>query len=133
MPYNRRIFFVSADFLCLIDKRLRQIPFGGLNVVALGDLYQLPSVCGPMIFVTPAEKINFPEFNVQLWNLFELCCLTQVMRQSNDLEIANLLSRVRVYMQNNHDIETLKSRVIPDHVHDPPRLRICHTLKRVDN
>ena len=44
-----------------------------------------------------------------------------------------MLNRVRVGIQSNQDIETLKSRIVPDRVRDLPRLRVCHTLKRVDD
>ena len=54
------ISMVGNDMILFISKRLQQItgvakPFGGLTVVAFGDLYQLPPVGQSKIFYLPSD------------------------------------------------------------------------------
>ena len=128
--------FLGSNFLCLVDYRLREIrastlPFGGLTVLFFGDLYQLPPVKDRLIFQQLSDVIEFPRFNVQLWKLFSMFELKIIMRQSDDLPFAELLSRVRTASHTVDDIRILESRIIPDEIHHPPSLRICHTNQRV--
>ena len=51
------VSMVGANMLLEIHNRLQQIKavlpdvmFGGVSVLAVGDLYQLPPVCQPMLF-----------------------------------------------------------------------------------
>ena len=53
------VSMVGADMLLEVHKRLQQIKgvpndvmFGGVSVLAVGDLYQLPPVAQPMLFST---------------------------------------------------------------------------------
>lgn len=81
------ISMIPEKMLDGIDSRLRQssqdsqLPFGGVNVIVFGDLYQLP----------PVNKNNAqPVFTADLWNLFYLYELKENMRQSEIIYIDNL-------------------------------------------
>ncbi len=76
------ISMISYDMLLFIHRRLNEIMdcdgsifFGGLNVIALGDLYQLPPVPpGRFLFGGNSHSIH-------LWNdLFHMIELTENMR-----------------------------------------------------
>nr|ARX72109.1 DNA helicase 2 [Erinnyis ello granulovirus] len=81
------ISMVPEKMLDGIDSRLRQtsgkfsLPFGGVNVVVFGDLYQIP----------PVDKHHLlPPYKADIWYYFELYELTENMRQSEPEFIANL-------------------------------------------
>ncbi|PKY63511.1 hypothetical protein RhiirA4_492718 [Rhizophagus irregularis] len=48
--------------------------FGGVNIIVVGDLVQLPPVTG------------HPVFHVAVWSLFFLLFLKSPQRQNNDME-----------------------------------------------
>ena len=103
----------SREMLRRISRHLQHIrphranlPFGGLNIVMCGDLYQLPPV------------LDFPMYNdLYTFRMFELVELEGNHRAARDPEWAALLGRVRVGAHTKGDIATLKSRVkarVPD-------------------
>ena len=59
-------------------------PFGGINVLVVGDLCQLPPVQGTAVFRSP------------VWQLFYPLFLRKSQRQLNDNQYFNLLEEVRV-------------------------------------
>ena len=78
-----------------MDGRLREImnsvqPFGGVHVLLVGDLFQLQPVAGSWIF-----NVKNP-LELQLWKNYVKCYeLTEIMRQKDDREFAELLNRLR--------------------------------------
>ena len=107
------ISMVSHDTLLHIHRRLNEIKdvdegvvFGNLNVIALGDFFQLPPVPpGKFVFESKSNVTN-------LWkNLFSVKELTQNMRQKEDTVFSESLLRVRVAGQTDEDIALLQSRV----------------------
>ena len=112
------ISMVSYEMFVHIHRRLNDIKcndsvFGGVNVVCLGDFYQLPPVApGSFIFSGTSEKTH-------LWrDLFTMIELTQNMRQKDDLIYAELLLRVRTACHTKEDVELLKSRLSVDIDHN---------------
>ena len=98
---------VSAKLLKRIDLRLRHIkalganlPFGGVNIVLIGDFYQLPPVLDQPIF-----------HDLNLFKLFQLCELAGNHRAAGDPTWAALLGRVRKGLQTEADIALLRSRL----------------------
>lgn len=92
--------------LTFISRRLSEIsdnnlPFGGYNVITVGDFFQLRPVKG-----------NFAFENILLWRLFEPFFLTENMRQNANATFFNLLNRVRFGLPSELDITILKSRLI---------------------
>ncbi|UYE99047.1 MAG: helicase-2 [Betabaculovirus sp.] len=82
------ISMVPEKMLDGIDSRMRQnsgkfsLPFGGVNVVVFGDLYQIPPV--------DKHRQLLPPYKADIWHSFELYELTENMRQSEPEFITNL-------------------------------------------
>ncbi|XP_058472555.1 uncharacterized protein LOC131445864 [Solea solea] len=103
------ISMVNANLLAYIHGRLRQmkqsgnLPFGNICVIAVGDFYQLPPVRGKPLYVE--------DLNIDLWSLFSVVHLTEVIRQK-DSAFAELLNRVRIHSKGTpmlrSDVDTLK-------------------------
>lgn len=116
------ISMVRADILDCIDSFLRihgpkkKKPFGGIQMIFIGDLYQLPPV------VTSREKGIFKEFyktpyffssNVFKECEFEFVELEKVYRQSDNAFI-EILNSIRNNTVTDEIIEKLNQRVKPD-------------------
>ena len=110
------ISMVRPDVLDYVDSRLRQYrdcaePFGGMQVIMFGDLYQLPPV------VPNGEKEILLRFykNIYFFNAcvfdetgFDVIELNTIFRQS-DPEFIDLLNHIREYKVTNEDVELLSS------------------------
>jgi DNA replication protein DnaC len=114
------ISMVSYDMLKDINFRVNQIKgidntnifFGNLNVIALGDLFQLPPVHGEFVFSTRKQL----QMSTHLWrDLFTFIDLTQNMRQKGDTRFAESLLRFRTGCHTIDDINMLATRTL-DHV-----------------
>ena len=86
-----------------IHKRLQQIKgvshdttFGGVSILAVGDLYQLPPVAQAPLFSTVGDCYAQLYRSGSLWvDEFQLVELDEIMRQRGDSTFAELLCRVR--------------------------------------
>ena len=72
-------------------------PFGGVAIIAFGDLMQIPPTMGRYVF---DEPIN-PEFQIThalepRWSLFSSVLLEKNHRQGSDRTYADVLNRIRV-------------------------------------
>lgn len=90
--------------------------FGGINVLVFGDLLQLPPVREDFVFVgmnkKQIDKYIKSMITFNLWDLFEYDELTINMRQKNDKEYSEILSRIRLGFMTDSDINILKTRKI---------------------
>ena len=120
------ISMVSSDILLFVHRRLCTIKnnddfFGGLNVIVIGDFFQLKPVNG-----------FYPFENTVLWSLFDTFVLQTNMRQRDSDGYNNLLNRIREGIVTQEDLHTLSSRLIQN---DDPQfsgvLRVFPTLKQV--
>ena len=114
---------VGSNMLLQVHKRLQQIKgvlpentFGGVNILAVGDLYQLSPVCQSPAFSVVNDSYSNLYRSVCLWvDEFQMMELTEIMRQKNDSKFCELLCRVRTATHTEQDIDMLRSREIsPD-------------------
>lgn len=90
---------LRADMLDMIDHKLKlvrhnNLPFGGLQMVVVGDFFQLEPIVKKEEKQLISDKYSSPfAFSSDSWN-FEVVELTQVIRQSDEHQI-NLLQAIR--------------------------------------
>ena len=114
------VSMVGSNMLLEIHKRLQQIKgvsadvtFGGVSILAVGDLYQLPPVGQPWLFATVSDSYAQLYRSGSLWvDEFEMIELSEIMRQRGDTTFAQMLCRVRTSTCTPADIDMLKSREI---------------------
>ena len=111
------ISMVSYETLVFIHQRLTEIKgtddtevqFGGLNIIAVGDFYQLPPVRDKFIF---QNGRGYVPGSTHLWrDLFTMVELQTNMRQRNDTSYSEVLNRIRTGNQTSEDIKLLKTRL----------------------
>ena len=124
------VSMVGCNMFLEIHKRLQQIKgvlpdvmFGGVSILAVGDLYQLPPVGQPALFDTVTDAYARLYGSGSLWkDEFEMIELDEIMRQRGDSTFTELLCRVRLGKCTPGDLEILKSRVVtpdsPDYPHN---------------
>ncbi|OFN34253.1 AAA family ATPase [Corynebacterium sp. HMSC072A04] len=115
------ISMVRADLFDMMDQALRRIrrngkPFGGVQLVLVGDLLQLPPVVTPNeaeLFNSVWETPYF--FSAQVYTQLDLeeVNLTQVWRQA-DPTFIDLLNEVREGSVGEESLEILNRLVVPD-------------------
>lgn len=121
------ISMVRADLLDAVDKSLRinrgqpLKPFGGVQMIFFGDLFQLPPV------VTQTEEGQFFSqyygspyfFDAHVFEALEIALikLTTIYRQS-DVLFMEILNHLRVKRIHDHHLLALNRRVIPNF--EPP-------------
>ena len=86
------------------DKR----DFGGVSIIAIGDLFQLPPVKMYFIYSMIHKRINDP------WLKFKLHELSEIVRQSGDPQFAALLLRLREGKHTLDDVSEIKKLVNTD-------------------
>ena len=108
------ISMVSQKSLDHISQRLNEIfgtprkRFGGLKIVlVVGDFLQLPPVQDYMVF----EESKTNPMLIMLWHLFQMCELTEVVRQKDPVFV-NFLNNCRIGEITDHDINILQQRHI---------------------
>ncbi|XP_078383840.1 uncharacterized protein LOC144666317 [Oculina patagonica] len=110
------ISMVGSGMFNFLNLRLQQImgtnePFGGLSLITVGDLFQLKPVFDKWIFENPQS--GYSDFARNVWtDYFTLFELTEIMRQKDDKEFAELLNRLREGNHSENDIAILKQRLL---------------------
>lgn len=134
------ISMVRPDTIDFIDRRLRLYrmsdePFGGVQVVMFGDLYQLPPVVKKDekdVLLMFYRGVYFFYAHVFLESGFKVIELNQVFRQS-DSRFVEILNHIRSYRMTGRDIEDLDE--IRDkresHNYDNGHIHICTYKKDV--
>ena len=108
---------IDAMDLTLQLTKGNDIPFGGIQIILIGDLYQLP----PVITNDEEDVMNklYPDgqffFNSNVINKIELVKfeLKHVYRQKDD-QLISLLNKARNATLNKNDLELLNERVVQD-------------------
>jgi ATP-dependent DNA helicase PIF1 len=120
------ISMVRSDLLDCVDKFLKQNrfsdePFGGVQMIFIGDLYQLPPVVTSSdreIFRTHYQSQYFFDARALQGLSVELIELEKVYRQKDDLFI-NLLNAVRNNSATEEDLRIFNTRYDPNFSPDP--------------
>lgn len=99
------ISMVRADLLDCMDQFLRcarnnQFPFGGLRIVAIGDLYQLPPV------VTSAERDAFSQLYTSPYFF-----ASHAVKELRDVGKISFIELEKVYRQSDQDFISLLNAV----------------------
>lgn len=124
------ISMVSNVLLEMIEQRLTEtfnLPnqtrtFGGVNIVVLGDLFQLPpvgipNICGT-VFQEMSPKIAARSFNTSavlpraLWKEFRFMELLTNQRQKDDRQWSSTLNRIRLAEHTEADVKLLETRLV---------------------
>jgi ATP-dependent exoDNAse (exonuclease V) alpha subunit len=128
------ISMVRADMLDNIDFFLRlnrdsPLPFGGVQVVFFGDMFQLPPVVATdfelEVFSTTYESAFF--FSAQLFRQgfeLEMLELRKVYRQENR-HFLRLLDAIRLNHADQDDLDELNERYEPDFDSEELYITLC--------
>jgi ATP-dependent DNA helicase PIF1 len=115
------ISMVRCDMFDFIDRLLRDVkrndlPFGGVQVVAVGDFYQLPPVTrsGDKAKLIEAGWESPFVFSANVWRTFQPLTLTEVLRQKGDRKFIDVLNAVRTGKVQPKHIVLINDRVEPD-------------------
>jgi endonuclease/exonuclease/phosphatase (EEP) superfamily protein YafD len=110
------ISMVGGGMFNFLDLRLQQImgtkePFGGISMITVGDLFQLKPVFDHWIFEN--SKDGYAALATNLWQqYFQMFELSEIMRQKEDKDFAEILNRIREGKHTEADIEILKERIL---------------------
>ncbi|KAL9956638.1 hypothetical protein ACROYT_G038144 [Oculina patagonica] len=136
------ISMVGSGMFTFLNLRLQQIMgteklFGGVNLITVGDLFQLKPVFDKWIFENSTDSYSALATNI--WQEhFKMYELSEIMRQKDDKEFAELLNRLREGKHTEQDVEVLKGRILkvkPTESRDYP-VNVTHlfsTNKAVDS
>lgn len=126
------ISMVRVDQFDFIDRFCRLVrndsrPFGGIQVIAVGDFYQLPPVAKPDdVKALKAAGWESPfVFSSRLFEGFETRKLTEVLRQKWDRKFVDILARMRVGELTPKDLAAINGLVEPDF--EDIRIRLVST------
>lgn len=117
------ISMVRADLFDCVDKFLRlnrrfpNLPFGGVQILAIGDLFQLPPIVKrdeERMFSKLYASPFFFDSNAYANAGFIKTELTKVHRQT-DLEFIEILDAFRISAFNDSHLEKINARVIPNY------------------
>lgn len=120
---------IRADVLDLINFKLQLIkgntlPFGGVQVVVVGDYFQLEPIVKKDEKPVLAEKYKSPfAFSSDSWK-FEVVELTQVVRQSDEKQISLLQSIRRKLPDYQQALQTIQQNAKP-YVNCENTLHLC--------
>ncbi len=108
----------QIDFFLRINGKNRALPFGGVQMIFFGDLFQLPPVIASL-----EERMLFQEhydspyfFSASVFKTFlpiNMIELSHVYRQKNR-QFIRLLDAIRLRRIDEDDLETLNERYIKD-------------------
>lgn len=131
------VSMVRVDIMDMIDAKLKaarnnKAPFGGCQIIAFGDLYQLPPVVedNPVVNQFFSEMYNTVFFfgaPVVLEKPFQIIELSQVMRQK-DPEFIEILNSIREGKNDSELINRLNCRQV-----SRPKDIECITLVTTNN
>lgn len=102
----------GIDYALRINRDMMNVPFGGIQIILFGDLFQLPPVVNKEMKEILKNKYNSPYFfNAAAFKEIELKYieLTNVYRQK-DRKFVILLNKIRNKTQTEEELELLNKR-----------------------
>ncbi|GFU11401.1 ATP-dependent DNA helicase [Trichonephila clavipes] len=106
------ISMISAQLLLKVDSRLKQITenfqsnFGGLDIILIGDIRQLPPVRSTPIYKHPKQNIVGPI----LWGNLKFYELNEVIRRANQ-QFSSILTKIK----NGEQLDEIEITLIESH------------------
>lgn len=133
------ISMVRADLLDAIDFTLRFVrgstrPFGGVQIVMVGDLYQLPPVVIDREWDVLRQYYASPYFfNAQVWQQAKMIPieLKKVYRQK-DGGFLTMLNNIRDGKLGQEDLDLLNTRYFPDEQDDHNAILLTTHNRKAD-
>lgn len=129
------ISMMPAWMFTLFDETARWFrnpvaPFGGIQVILLGDFFQLPPV-------TTAKDEQYYAFQTDAWKrgVHRSIVLPKIYRQMSDLEFAECLNRIRIGQATDADIRMLEeclNKEVPQWLGDIKPTHLYSTNAAVD-
>ena len=112
------ISMVRADLLDMVDIRLRaakenDLPFGGVQLIMFGDLYQLP----PIVMKTdPFKKLKYDTkffFSAKAMKNteYEIISLDKIHRQT-DMQFINILNAIRTNIVTQEELDVINDKCV---------------------
>ena len=117
------VSMVRSDILEKIDLILKQVtkkdsPFGGKQIILIGDIFQLPPVTSGKTERDYLSKtyggLFFFNSNAYKYGKFSFLELKTNHRQEQDTDFYNLLNRIRDGVPTDDDIAALNQRIVPN-------------------
>ena len=115
----------NSMFNIQINNRLKDIKgsrelFGGVSIIALGDLFQLEPVMDGYVF-KDIKNSEYAALAPNIWKeLFTMFELDEIMRQRESKAFAEILNRLREGNHTPKDITKLKERCISENCQNYP-------------
>lgn len=111
------LFDKISEILSIIKNNNK--PFGGIQIILIGDFYQLPPISGDFCF------------NSELWKKLNLCTveLTELVRQKDDIEFQEILQELRncnISDKTYDKLLLLKKTIFPKNI-VPTKLHALNT------
>ncbi|MFT7184223.1 MAG: ATP-dependent DNA helicase PIF1 [Oceanicoccus sp.] len=138
------VSMVRADLMDCVDEALRHFlqtsePFGGVQMVFIGDLHQLPPVVAGdeerERFKTEYLSPYFFDAKVFEYKQFDVLTLEKIYRQK-DGNFLKVLNKIRVNKVSPWDLDVLNARVLADpmafHRSDHSHITLTTTNKAAD-
>ena len=113
------VSMVRADMIDFLDRvlrgvrRKRGVPFGGVQLLLVGDIFQLePVVTSDTRVILGRYYQDFFFFNAMAYNQVRLVAVElKKMYRQNDTSFIELLDRVRLNCVSDNDLKVLNSRI----------------------
>ena len=125
----------NSMFTVQLNNRLKDLKgskedFGGVNIITIGDLFQLKPVMDGYVF-NDVQCLNSYNLAPNLWRkYFRMYELDEIMRQRESKMFAEILNRLREGNHTPSDLQKLKERCVEESEcpREAPRLFIKNAL-----
>jgi ATP-dependent DNA helicase PIF1 len=108
------ISMMTPDLLRLLDAVAKEVrrehkPFGGIQVIFVGDFFQLPPVVKVNEYEEREEQVLLFESDVWKSMNLEVCCLNEIVRQSDPV-FQKILTEARFGSLSSSSLQILQDR-----------------------